>query len=178
MHEGLVRNLKIHQQSFGLQTSFKAKERGGFFCYMASRASEKLSPLVRETVMRGKKLTYCGAECVAEYTQRPLLALTPGDIGTEPTVVETTLQTYFKLGEMWGAIFLLDEADVYLEARSLKDLVRNSLVSGTTKPHPLPCRILADTSQFSFAPWSTIKGKSYSSSPCSITLILFTGSCS
>ena len=178
MLEGLVRNLKRHQQNFGLQTSFKAKERGGFSCYMASRASEKLSPLVRETIMRGKELTHWDAECVAEYTQRPLLALTPGDIGTEPTVVETTLQKYFKLGEMWGAILLLDEADVYLEARNLKDLVRNSLVSGITKTHALACQIGADTFQFSSVPWSTIKGKSYSSSPCSLKLILFTGSCS
>lgn len=66
---------------------------------------------------------------MAEYTDRPLLALTPGDIGTEPETVESTLNKYFKLGEAWGAILLLDEADVYLEARSVKDLKRNSLVS-------------------------------------------------
>ena len=45
-------------------------------------------------------------------------------------MVEKSLAMYFKLGESWGAILLLDEADVYLEARNLKDLKRNSLVSG------------------------------------------------
>ncbi|MCJ1308965.1 hypothetical protein MMC25_002620 [Agyrium rufum] len=74
----------------------------------------------------GKTLT---AECVAEYTHRPLLALTPGDIGTDPVAVEKKLAEYFRLGELWGAIVLLDEADVYLEARNLSDLQRNSLVS-------------------------------------------------
>lgn len=29
----------------------------------------------------------------------------------------------------WGAVLLLDEADVYLERRSINDLMRNSLVS-------------------------------------------------
>ena len=74
----------------------------------------------------GKTLT---AECVAEYTRRPLLPLTPGDIGTDPVTVDKTLAKYFKLGESWGAIILLDEADVYLEARNFNDLERNSLVS-------------------------------------------------
>ena len=69
-------------------------------------------------------------ECVAEYTRRPLLPLTPGDIGTDPVTVDKSLAKYFKLGESWGAIVLLDEADVYLEARNLHDLERNSLVSG------------------------------------------------
>ena len=69
-------------------------------------------------------------ECVAEYTQRPLLAITPGDIGTEPQTVEKELNKFFRLGEQWGTILLLDEADVYLESRNNRDLKRNSLVSG------------------------------------------------
>ena len=69
-------------------------------------------------------------ECVAEYTQRPLLAITPGDIGTEPRTVEKELNKFFKLGEQWGTILLLDEADVYLESRNNRDLKRNSLVLG------------------------------------------------
>lgn len=71
------------------------------------------------------------AECVAEFTQRPLLAITPGDIGTEPKTVEWELNRFFRLGEQWGTILLLDEADVYLESRNNRDLTRNSLVSGS-----------------------------------------------
>ena len=72
----------------------------------------------------------CGLECVAGYTQRPLLALTSADIGIVPGAVEENLTSYLKMGERWGAIVLLDEADVYLEARDFHDLERNGLVSG------------------------------------------------
>ena len=44
--------------------------------------------------------------------------------------MESTLSTWFELAERWGAVILIDEADVYLERRQLTDLKRNSLVSG------------------------------------------------
>ena len=74
----------------------------------------------------GKTLT---AECVAGYTRRPLLALSPADIGIEAKDVEKNLISFFEMGERWGAIVLLDEADVYLESRDMHDLARNSLVA-------------------------------------------------
>lgn len=69
------------------------------------------------------------AECIAEFTQRPLLSLTCGDIGTDETFMEDRLSKWFRLAETWGAIMLIDEADVYLERRQTADLKRNSLVS-------------------------------------------------
>ena len=69
------------------------------------------------------------AECVAELTKRPLLSLTCGDLGIQPLDVETALMKWLKLATSWEAILLLDEADVYLEARINQDLQRNSLVS-------------------------------------------------
>jgi len=74
----------------------------------------------------GKTFT---AECVAEFTSRPLLSLTCGDIGTDEQRVEEALSKWFKLAEIWGAVMLIDEADVYLERRSVNDLTRNGLVS-------------------------------------------------
>ncbi|KAG9230294.1 hypothetical protein BJ875DRAFT_385474 [Amylocarpus encephaloides] len=74
----------------------------------------------------GKTFT---AECVAEFTSRPLLSLTCGDIGTYETTVEENLSKWFKLAEIWGAVMLIDEADVYLERREVDDLSRNGLVS-------------------------------------------------
>lgn len=73
----------------------------------------------------------CTAECIAELAQRPLLALTSGDISTEmhPDAVERNLDMYLRLGERYGALVLLDEADVFLEARAASDLRRNGLVS-------------------------------------------------
>ncbi|KAI1844808.1 hypothetical protein JX266_009036 [Neoarthrinium moseri] len=69
------------------------------------------------------------AECIAEFTGRPLLSLTCGDLGNNETVVEKQLSKWFKLAEKWGAVMLLDEADVYTEKRMVADLNRNSMVS-------------------------------------------------
>lgn len=74
----------------------------------------------------GKTLT---AESVAEIAKMPLYPITCGDIGTEPDKVEQYLRTVFQLGTRWNCVLLLDEADVFLEERTLTDLQRNSLVS-------------------------------------------------
>ncbi|KAI0899361.1 hypothetical protein F4806DRAFT_250896 [Annulohypoxylon nitens] len=74
----------------------------------------------------GKTLT---AESVAEIARRPLYPVTCGDIGTEPEAVENYLESVLHLGKTWGCVVLLDEADVFLEQRSLEDLRRNALVS-------------------------------------------------
>ncbi|RAL09607.1 ATP-binding protein [Aspergillus homomorphus CBS 101889] len=74
----------------------------------------------------GKTLT---AESVAEYTARPLLSITAADLGHEPEMLERKLLNFFRDGNRWNAIVLLDEADVYLERRSQFDLRRNSIVS-------------------------------------------------
>lgn len=73
----------------------------------------------------------CTAECVAELTHRPLLSLTSGDISTSMSAssVERNLHYFLELGERFGALVLLDEADVYLEERRARDLRRNGLVS-------------------------------------------------
>ncbi|KAK3945381.1 P-loop containing nucleoside triphosphate hydrolase protein [Diplogelasinospora grovesii] len=69
----------------------------------------------------------CTAECVAELVNLPLLALTSGDLIPD---VEPNLEYFFALGERFGALVLLDEADVYLEARSPgQNVERNGLVS-------------------------------------------------
>ncbi|KAL7934584.1 AAA family ATPase [Trichoderma chlorosporum] len=74
----------------------------------------------------GKTLT---AESVAEIAKKPLYPVTCGDIGTKPEDVEKYLESVLYLGKTWGCVVLLDEADVFLEQRSLEDLHRNALVS-------------------------------------------------
>ncbi|OTB06589.1 hypothetical protein M426DRAFT_318656 [Hypoxylon sp. CI-4A] len=69
------------------------------------------------------------AECIAAFTKRPLMVLTSSDIGTDPTAVELNLTKHFKTARSWGAVMLIDEADVFMERRSTADLVRNSLVA-------------------------------------------------
>jgi AAA+ superfamily predicted ATPase len=74
----------------------------------------------------GKTLT---AESVAEVMQVPLYAMSAGDLGTHAEVVEDKLQEILRMVPKWGAVLLLDEADVFMEARSSTDLERNELVS-------------------------------------------------
>ncbi|KFY59939.1 hypothetical protein V496_05480 [Pseudogymnoascus sp. VKM F-4515 (FW-2607)] len=72
----------------------------------------------------------CTAECIAEYTKRPLMVLTSSDIGANPEKIEHILSDRFKTASTWGAVLLIDEADVFMERRSSNDLNRNSLVAG------------------------------------------------
>ncbi|PYI11089.1 P-loop containing nucleoside triphosphate hydrolase protein [Aspergillus sclerotiicarbonarius CBS 121057] len=74
----------------------------------------------------GKTLT---AESVAEVMKVPLYALSAGDLGTEPSRMEDNLKDILRMVPRWGAVLLLDEADVFLEARNSTDLARNELVS-------------------------------------------------
>lgn len=74
----------------------------------------------------GKTLT---AESVAEIARKPLYRVTCGDVGTKAEEVERYLETVLLLGKRWGCVVLLDEADVFLMQRSVKDFKRNALVS-------------------------------------------------
>lgn len=69
------------------------------------------------------------AESVAEIARKPLYPVTCGDIGTKPEEVEKYLESVFYLGKIWDCVVLLDEAEVFLEQRTLQDLHRNALVS-------------------------------------------------
>jgi SpoVK/Ycf46/Vps4 family AAA+-type ATPase len=74
----------------------------------------------------GKTLS---AESLAILTDKPLYSVSMADIGLSPRTVESNLRRIFELATHWKAILLFDEADVFLEARSLEDVRRNSLVS-------------------------------------------------
>ncbi|KAM3417152.1 hypothetical protein BST61_g8727 [Cercospora zeina] len=74
----------------------------------------------------GKTLT---AEAVAEEMKVPLYAVSAGQLGSDAETVEDKLQNLLDICAKWGAVLLLDEADVFLEQRQLTDLHRNRLVS-------------------------------------------------
>jgi hypothetical protein len=74
----------------------------------------------------GKTLT---AECVAEFSGRPLYIVSSGDLGTDSSELDERLTRTLDLASTWKAVLLIDEADVFLERRSLHDMERNSLVS-------------------------------------------------
>lgn len=74
----------------------------------------------------GKTLT---AEGIADLLKCPLYMVSAGDLGTDPRTLEKELQNILDIAHSWGAILLLDEADVFLEKRSIHDIHRNALVS-------------------------------------------------
>lgn len=74
----------------------------------------------------GKTLT---AEAIAENLHAPLYSLSAGQLGLDTNSIEGKLLEVLQLCKMWGAVLLLDEADVFLEQRTIHDLERNRLVS-------------------------------------------------
>ena len=74
----------------------------------------------------GKTLT---AEGIAELLKRPLYMVSVGELGTNSHQLETELNKILDVAHSWGAVLLLDEADVFLEARQPQDVGRNALVS-------------------------------------------------
>lgn len=59
----------------------------------------------------------------------PLFMMSAGDLGINPDQVESKLTNILEMIAKWNAVLLLDECDVFLEARSTHDLERNKLVS-------------------------------------------------
>jgi hypothetical protein len=74
----------------------------------------------------GKTLT---AEGISEFLHCPLYTVSAGELGTDPRTLEAELQKILDIAHAWGAVLLLDEADVFLEARTIQDIHRNALVS-------------------------------------------------
>jgi hypothetical protein len=74
----------------------------------------------------GKTLT---AESVAEAMKVPLYVMSAGDLGVSSWDVEQNLNRVLEMAAKWNAVLLLDECDVFLEARSTSDLDRNRIVS-------------------------------------------------
>lgn len=73
------------------------------------------------------------AESVSEYTKRPLLIISSGELGTQVSEIDQNLTAFLQYAAMWKAIVLIDEADVFLETRMTEvsnRLEQNSLVAG------------------------------------------------
>lgn len=76
----------------------------------------------------GKTLT---AEVTAEQLQLPLIHINTSDIlytGDTKKGYDTVMKNILLLSERWNAIILIDEADIFVERRSLSDIKRNAIV--------------------------------------------------
>ena len=65
--------------------------------------------------------------------QRPLYRLGAGDLGTTVDIVEHRLKEALDRCSQWNAVLLIDEADVFLESRSINDIKRNEIVSSKSQ---------------------------------------------
>lgn len=74
----------------------------------------------------GKTLT---CEAISEMLKIPLYSVTVGELGTTPGDIESQLTRILAVANMWNAIILLDEADVFMETRTTSDVNRNAMVS-------------------------------------------------
>jgi len=72
----------------------------------------------------GKTLT---AEIYAEALRKPLYTIQCSQLGVESKNLESNLMKVLARGRRWGAVVLLDEADVYVHQRG-SNLIQNAIV--------------------------------------------------
>ncbi|WP_029005762.1 ATP-binding protein [Azorhizobium doebereinerae] len=72
----------------------------------------------------GKTLT---AEVYAEIIQRPLYRVHSGQLGLNAAAMEAALKETLTRAQRWGAVMLIDEADVYIKRRE-DDMTMNAVV--------------------------------------------------
>jgi Cdc6-like AAA superfamily ATPase len=73
----------------------------------------------------GKTLT---CESIAELLKKPLYNVSVGELGTDPVTLESRLTKILEICSLWNAIILFDEADIFLEKRTVNDIHRNAMV--------------------------------------------------
>jgi hypothetical protein len=74
----------------------------------------------------GKSFTAVG---IAEHLKRPLYSVTTSDLGTDAEFFEENLFEVIELVSRWNAILLVEDADLFVEARQPHDFHRNAIVS-------------------------------------------------
>lgn len=73
----------------------------------------------------GKTLT---AESIAEKQQKPLYMVGIGELGTTTEALEHNLSRILEVATTWGAVLLIDEADIFMEERESNHIERNAMV--------------------------------------------------
>ncbi|KAK6365423.1 hypothetical protein LTR64_008792 [Lithohypha guttulata] len=73
----------------------------------------------------GKTLT---AQALALHYRRPLYSISSADISSDARELDMQLPQFFQAAVAWNAVLLMDEADIFLQARSPVTLERNRLV--------------------------------------------------
>jgi hypothetical protein len=79
---------------------------------------------------------------VAEEMHQPLYSISAGELGETVAEVEDSLELVLELTSKWNTILLLDECDIFLEARTTTDIRRNRLISSEFLSPLLSCKML------------------------------------
>lgn len=74
----------------------------------------------------GKTLT---CEAVSDLLEKPLYVVSVAELGTTPVDLENNLKKILVMANNWKAVLLFDEADIFMERRSLDNIQRNAMVS-------------------------------------------------
>src|ERR1019366_6660596 len=69
------------------------------------------------------------SEAIADTLHRPLYSVSVGELGVSPEELESKLRKILDLAFQWNAVLLLDEADIFMEARDTNNIERNAMVS-------------------------------------------------
>lgn len=77
----------------------------------------------------GKTLT---AEVYSEIIQRPLYRVHSGQLGLNVAAMETALKDVLTRAQRWGAVMLIDEADVYIKRRDDKPSFSSQALSAVS----------------------------------------------
>jgi hypothetical protein len=91
-----------------------------------SNKDDRLTLLFHGASGTGKTAT---CEAIAEVAERPLYRVTHTDIGKNVLSAERVFKSVLQIKPAWRCIVLLDDADVFLEQRSSRDLKHNGLIS-------------------------------------------------
>ncbi len=69
------------------------------------------------------------AQSISELLHKPLYTISVGELGTNQCELEKKLAEILEIANAWDAVILLDEADIFMEKRSVNDIIRNAMVS-------------------------------------------------
>lgn len=109
-HKSLIETLSLGTDQ--LAEDVVENKKGGIICLLSGNPG------------LGKTLS---AEVFGEYLQKPLYIVQSSQLGTSPKGLEESLDKVLSRANRWGAILLIDEADVYVRKRGT-DINQNAVV--------------------------------------------------
>lgn len=131
----LIRSLvETHNKdSTGFDDFVKGKGRGLIINLFGNPGVGK--SLTAEATSERQSSSFCfclwlkHSDFLAVDVKKPLYIVGAGDLGITATELDNNLTQIFSVSSSWGAVVLIDEADVFLEERSVHDLQRNAVVA-------------------------------------------------